>query len=217
MTEKREPSVQASLNDYILQEIDTYPDDGSLQQLPAGMWNSSMGTTRDIHYMGQIQWEGDPQRRSYCSGLVFEIYLAACRRYAVSQSGRPAFILSGVDLNNFDRFRRDFYGVFGNERTLVDALVTRGLGTEIEDIDAALPGDLIQIWTHGGMGHAAVFLRWDRDSHDRPTKLHFWSVQADGVGADSFEVGSEGVYRINESRTFIVRPSPPDLPSRGHD
>ncbi|MBN1477991.1 hypothetical protein JXA47_14645 [Candidatus Sumerlaeota bacterium] len=201
------------LNPYVLEQIEVYPEDGSYTYLPRDQVATSMGITRDIRYMGQLLWQGDAEKRAHCIGLMFEIYFGACEAYALQQCGEPTYTLPGVDLYNVRAFQRDFYGVGGNERTLVEALVSRGLGQEVSDPDLALPGDFIQMWAHSGFGHSAVFLGWVTDERGDRTGIRYWSVQRDGLGEDTVQLSENPQSPwINPERVFLVRAELPDLP-----
>jgi hypothetical protein len=205
-------SPASMLNPYVLEQIEDYPQDGSITYLPLELVPTSMGITRDIRYMGQLLWQGDDAMRAHCIGLMFEIYIGACEAYALQQHGEPTFTLPGVDLYNVRAFQRDFYGVGGNERTLVEALVSRDLGQEVSDPDLALPGDFIQMWAHSGWGHSAVFLGWVTDEQGDRTGIRYWSVQRDGLGEDTVPLTEdpESVW-INPERVFFVRATLPEL------
>ncbi|MBX3728306.1 MAG: hypothetical protein KF858_03905 [Candidatus Sumerlaeia bacterium] len=180
-----------------MQEIATYPLDGSYRMLPSSQWSTSMGTTRDIHYNGKLRFRGDTQRRSYCSGLIFEVYLAASERAL----GTPDFEFPNVPEQYFARFRRDFYGYDGQEETHVKALVDRKLGVRIDSLAEARPGDLLQFWRNNGTGHSVVFLEHEGD---RRPEIRYWSVQKGRLGIDREVIGSEPA-QIDAGRIFIVR------------
>jgi hypothetical protein len=114
------------LNRHVMAVVKRYPTDGTHRQMPESLINTSYGTTQDIHYMGRRVARGDSERRAYCVGLMFEVYMKACENAA----GR-SFRLDRVSATNFEMFRRDWYGVGGQKRTFVEALTSRGLGKEI--------------------------------------------------------------------------------------
>lgn len=206
------------LNPYILSQMETYRRSGPYSYMPLNIVPTSMGITRDIRYMGQLLWEGDEERRAHCIGLMFEVYLGACEAYALERRGRAEFTLPGVDLYNVRAFQRDFFGVGGNARVLVDALVSRGLGQEVADMDSALPGDLMQMWSHAGWGHSAVFLGWVTNGQGIRTGIRYWSVQRDGLGEDTVPLTADpqGVW-IDPSRVFLVRAALPQIPPSTED
>lgn len=207
------PSLGQTLNSQILRRMTQYPNDGSARQLPRDLFGISNGTTHDIRFMGDLLWEGDPEGRSYCSGLMFEVYLDACADCASEESGKPDFRLPGVDLNNIRQFQRDFYGANGDQKTMVAALVKHGLGVEIGDLDQAQPGDLVQLWINGGSwGHSAVFLGWDRDLQGNRTQVRVWSVQSGCISETRYDVSPGRVSAMDPSRVHIVRALRPALP-----
>lgn len=191
--------MPANLNPVLLEVAAEYPSDGSYGQLPRSEWDTSLGLSADLYYAGKLKYRGDPQKRSYCSGLMFEIYLEACKRSA----GDDEVILKSVPEGYFHHFRKDFYGVDGNEQTLVRAISDRGLGKRIRRLSNAKPGDLVQFWRNNGTGHAVLFL--DCAFRDRlPSEITYWSVQFGGVRIMKEKIGN-GEQDIDLSRIFIVR------------
>lgn len=189
----------ATLNAHILRVAASYPTDGTYKVLPASMRSTSFGTTKDIHYGGRRVITGDPERRSYCSGLMLEVYMQAC-----AEAAGPSFRLAGLDTNGFYAFRRDFYGYDGNRRTLVNALVSRGLAREIKGLELAQPGDMIQFWRHSGTGHSAVYIGHQLRA-DGTGDLEFWSVHSGlGISIKSEPIGT-GSGCIDKDQVFIAR------------
>lgn len=197
------------LNAYILETLRTYPTDGTHLAITGKEVKTSYGTTKDLYYQGKCVIKGDPQKRCYCIGLIFEVYLSACEKYAQRNSKGALYELPGVDLKNFNQFRRSFYGADGNCKTFVDALALRGLGKEINRLEEAQPGDLIQFWRHNGTGHAAIFLSYSRNQEGVINKIKFWSVHAgSGISEKEEEIGD---YKnsVDRNRIYIVRPYVP--------
>ncbi len=200
------------LNPYVMETISLYPVDGSYRQTPSELVKTTLGVTKDLYYLGDRVAKGDPERRSYCVGLIFEVYLTSCERYAAAHGGSGArFFLPGVDRQDFSGFRKEFYGVNGNEKTFVEALVRRGLGKEIQPVSAAQPGDFVQFWRNGGSGHAVVFLRLESDTKGNPARLHYWSIQKKtGISPSSERIGSD-FLAIDLDQVYIVRPFAPQV------
>lgn len=193
------------LNSAILEQIQEYSPRDEFAPLPSELVASTMGATQDIYYLGERRIVGDSHRRSYCIGLIFEVYMKACEKYA---GGANAYHLPTVTSDSFKQFRRDFYGVDGNKKTFVRTLSERGLGTEIT-VDEAMPGDLIQFWRSNGTGHAVVFKELEKDREGRPTALHYFSVQSMTGGiSDHVESFRKDIVLAS---TFVVRPHAPLL------
>src|SRR5690606_21679914 len=94
---------QATLNLYILTIIDKYPTDGTYKPLPSNLVATQMGVTKDIYYMNKKIITGDSEKRSYCIGLIFEVYLGACEEFADQMNAR-GYELPGIDINRIYEF-----------------------------------------------------------------------------------------------------------------
>jgi len=191
------------LNERILDVIESYPSDGSYQVMPKEMWNTHYGTTQDLYYQGKRIAKGDPQNRSYCTGIVFEAYWRALS----SGLGNHLYDLDGVSVDEMRELRRDFYGVNGDRRTLLNALASRGLGREITDLREAKPGDVVQFWRHSGSGHSAVLLSVNFDeSGEIPQSLTFWSAHSGKGLSEKTEIIGRAGPVINVEEIYLVRP-----------
>lgn len=200
------------LNKWILAVADTYTTGGEYKFLPPKEKKASRGVTRDLYYQGVRVAQGEPDRRCYCSGIVLETYMRACEEYAREHFGGTKYALHTVVAPEFTVFLKAFYGAGGGtRRTHVDALISRGLGEEIVDLDKAEPGDLVQIWSNNGTGHAAVFKGWERDDRGVRAAIRYWSVQAfQGIGEKQQKIG-EYENDVDPNRIWIVRPYAPLL------
>jgi len=183
-------------NDAILAVTREYPTDGSY-----GYWwpkdSSWEGTTRDIVYDGRRLATGDPQRRSYCCGLVFEVYMRACAD-ALSSRGLRAHDAHELRL----RFFGDSKVTRDRKRLVQDALVSMKLGVAVP-LEEARAGDFVQFWRVNGSGHQAVFLEWVRDS-GAIVAIKYWSSQkaTNGIGVNVERIGEQA---INRAEIFVVR------------
>lgn len=186
-----------SLNRFILEVQREYPIDGSFQYHwpKSGGWE---GATQDVVYDGRRLARGDPQRRSYCCGLTFEVYVRALLR---ASGGKP---VAGVTADDLHEARLRFFGdsKTGERRRLVQhALESMKLGRAV-DHDDARAGDFVQLWRASGSGHQAVFVNWlYRDG--KRAGLTYWSSQPSsrGIGYVS-ERFADGV---TEAEVFIGR------------
>ena len=198
----------ASFNDVVLDIIATYPTDGSYGYYwPSdGDW---LGTTRDIWYRDELVAEGDPEHRSYCVGLTWEVFMRAWERVDAETGGDGT--INGMSVADLDEFRTDWYirELYGNGNQ--DAVENYGIGERITDWDDVRPGDIVQFWRHSGSGHNVYFLDWETDSDGTIIGIHYWSTQSstDGIGTNSEYFGADG-SSIDPSRTYFARVWMPD-------
>jgi len=183
------------LNKEILSTIKLYKEGGTKQRKEAA--GANYGVTEDIFYQGRKVAAKGPASKAYCSGITFEVYMKAATIAAGSD-----FVLNGLSASNIERFRKDWYGVDGNRRTMVDALVSRNLGIEILDPNNAAPGDFVQFWWRDGFGHSVVFLGWIRDAKGQISGIRYWSAQGNGIGEAQDMVG--GVGRLIDAKQIYI-------------
>lgn len=194
--------ARGALNAFVLEAARAYPTDGR-----HGYWwpkgDPWRGTTKTLLYAGEPLCEGDAEGRCYCSGLTFEVFLAAWFRWA--REHRHPERVADFDLAGMRRFQDQWYGNDGDRRTLRTALVANGLGVDVAHADAE-PGDFVQLWRHDGSGHCAVFLRWERDAAGGITGIRYWSTQksTNGIGERSEAFGTDG-RAVKRDETWIVR------------
>jgi len=208
--DKEVKKVAGELNAYLLQQRGEYEGETHRFVLPKKT-PGSLGVTQDLFYQGRQVGEGDPQGRGYCIGLMLEVYLNACADYARENWGTAEYQLAHIDApGKFAAFRRDFYGVSGNRRTMVDALAKRNLGREIRSLDRAKPGDLLQIWRQGGSGHAVIYLAHKETPAGDPISVTYWSIQSStgGISTHTESFGDEGAD-LDPEQVYIVRAFPP--------
>lgn len=208
------PSTEQCLNAALLGQMPKYPANTPL--LSAREAETSVGTTRDVHYLGQTFWRADPGGRVSCLGLMFEALLGACEDWALTHGDGPLFHVGHVDAYGFRSFRRDFYqGISGGQggRSMVDALENWGAGVEVMDPDMARPGDLVQLSRNHGGSHAALFLGWEYDGQDRRVALHYWGAQRGRVG-EAVEFIGPRHDDLNANRIYIVRAFLPSFPQQ---
>lgn len=203
------PVRERPFQEIVLEVVREYPTDGSFAYWwpKEGSWE---GTTQDLVYEGRKLCSGDPQRRSYCCGLTYEVFFRAYERFCAERK-RPFRIgnLSGDDLHEL-RLRWFGDSKTGERRKLVQAaLVSMGLGTAVERFEDARPGDFVQFWRHSGSGHSAVFIDWVRDK-DKIAGLTYWSSQSStrGIGYRTESIGEREGIKADE--IFLVRAIPRD-------
>ena len=194
------------LNHYLLQAAmehagyTRYYFDGSEETL------STFGLVNDIHYLGRQRYSTTGQDEIYCIGFIFNLYMRAGELYAKEYFGEPHFRFPGLPGHEFADFQREFYGADGNRRTLVNALVSRGMAREIHSLEDARPGDLVQFWREGGLGHSAIFLDVTSEPWQQSSRLRFFSVHRTGIGIKEEMIGDPVIL---EDEIFIARPAVP--------
>lgn len=190
------------LNPYVLETMKTYPVDGSYGYYwpKEGGWE---GTTRDLVYDGRKLTDGDPERRSYCCGLTFEVYVRALLDAAEGP-------VEGVSGDTLHELRLRFFGDSkeGERRRLCQfGLESLGLGEAIQDLEQARAGDFVQFWRHKGSGHSVIFVNWVRRKGEI-AGMTYWSSQTStqGIGYQTEWIGSDGIDR---EQIYVARASWP--------
>ncbi|MBI3272981.1 MAG: hypothetical protein HYZ53_28590 [Planctomycetes bacterium] len=187
----------------VLSVVKAYPTDGTHGYYwPKG--ENWPGTTCDLDYLGVRVCEADPQKRCYCCGLTFEVFVQAWKSWC--EARRAEFRMPGLDAKDLLALRGDWFGSTGDtQRTLQHAIVSRGLGRAIGRPDDARPGDFVQLWRRNGTGHSVVFLEWKRDAQGRARALRYWSTQKSTKGIGEREEPLTGKDGIDPERVHIVR------------
>ncbi len=198
----------SSFNDLVMGYLDDYPTDGSY----AYWWPSGVewgGNPHDIYYMGELFSAGDPEQRSFCVGLTFEVFMRAFD--AVDRAWGGDGSLNGIDFDELYTFRTDWYvrDLYG--MGIVDAMDNYGIGQRVTDWAAVQPGDFVQFWRHSGSGHNVVFIDWLTDSDDEIVGFTYWSTQGstDGVGTNDEYFGASG-GAVDASHFYAGRVADPD-------
>jgi hypothetical protein len=193
------PDGPADLNDVVLKVLRSYPADGSCGYY----WPKNSpweGTTRDLFYRGQKVATGDPQRRSYCCGLTWEVFLIAHQELGHESIG-------ALTVDDIHELRRRWFGdstITRDRRRLVqDALVSLKLGRAVSSGEAR-PGDFVQFWRHNGSGHSAIFLEWVRED-GRIVGLKYWSSQGStkGIAENTERFGPP--KGVKEDEVYLAR------------
>ena len=153
------------------------------------------GVANDIFYQGEPFITKRPEHKPYCSGITLEVFVRAWQ----ATMGEKAAI-GDLDREGLERFRKAWYGVDGNRRTLVNAIANLNVdkagpvGQVIRNLDDWLPGDFVQFWRRPtkkypqGTGHSCILLGLGE-------RIEYWSAQGstDGIGLHS-ERRPEKIY-----------------------
>ena len=193
------------LNRKIQKTILTYNEKNG--PFPTEYWQGSkgLGTTQDIYYKGTLISKGNPDKSSYCIGLVFEVFMRAYDDLFFS-----SLKVGDGSQEDFKIFRKRFYGF--TKRTFVDALTQSGLGIEVKDFEQARPGDLLQFWrfpskgSKKGSGHSGIFQEWLRGQQNEIVGFTLFQVSngTDGIGIGKYYFGTQP-NNIDREKTYLVR------------
>ncbi|MDP2304748.1 MAG: hypothetical protein Q8P18_01815 [Pseudomonadota bacterium] len=190
--------VGLGLSDAVARVMDSYGDGadyGFYWPPDDGVW---WGTTRDLWYRGVLLSPGDPERRSHCVGLTWEVALTVL----TEQVGGPEHPINGLSVADMAAFRTDWFvrEVYGPGAA--DALAHFGLGQRV-GLGDVRRGDFVQMWTRAGAGHSGIFHEWVRDG-DAVLGVRYWSTHPalNGIGywADSFSM-----WGLDPDRLYAAR------------
>lgn len=165
------PSVMAMLATYPLGDAIPYARDPN---------QHTDGVSQMLEWQGEVV--AKPDEGVHCSGITFEVYVRALKE------GRGEESLSAERL-------RSLKDAWYNEGDLrggpVDALVERGLGEPIAELEALQPGDFVQFWRNNGNGHSAIFVEHTRWRSGALKGIVFWSAQSssEGIGYRRVSIG----------------------------
>lgn len=195
--------IESDFNAYVLGILAGYPTDGSYGYYwPSG--SDWAGTTRDIWYRETLVAEGDPQHRSYCSGITWETFMRAWAEVDLATGGDGT--LNGIAVDDLYDFRTDWYvrDLWGDGVGV--AVENYGIGEVVTDWADVRPGDYVQIWRHSGSGHTFVFIDWLTDGEGAIEGVRYWSTQGstDGIGYNEEYFGTSG-SDIDPSTFFVAR------------
>ncbi|MDC3379242.1 hypothetical protein OAX78_03065 [Planctomycetota bacterium] len=198
------PSADVALNPFVREVMAEYPIDGSFgYHWPReGSWE---GSTQALSWGGEALTSGDPQNRSYCCGLTFEIYVRALERAAGGQD------VPGVDRDRLHELRLRFFGDSeeGERRRLCQfGLESMGLGHAVTKLEDARAGDFVQFWRHSGSGHQVIFVNWVW-RRGEIVGITYWSSQTStrGIGYHTESINDEDVKR---DEIYVGRASLPE-------
>jgi hypothetical protein len=190
------------LNPLVVEVLRRYPTDGThtYHWPKTGGWK---GCTKDLEYAGELLCAGDPQKRAYCCGLTFEVFLDAWRLWC-QRNARP-WRIRDLDLARVRALQGQWFGSEADKSCMRTALCDNQLGVRITDLEDALPGDFVQLWRHDKSGHSVVFLAWLREGKTI-TGLRYWSTQdaTKGIGEREERFGTEG-RSLDRAQFWLVR------------
>lgn len=189
-TTAREPIPPAGeFRKHLLAVIASYPTNGSMGYWwPRGKGVRWGGTTRDLVYGKRLVARGDRKRRSYCSGLTFEVFYRAWKRWCASRD--IPFSIAGMSYVQVKDLQRRWYGANGDKRCSQGAIVSKQIGALVPHARLR-KGDFVQLWRRNRSGHSVVFIAWVRDGKGRRTGIRYWSTQP----------GTKGIgYRVEHFR-----------------
>ena len=178
--EEADQPISSDFNDLVVEILESYPTDGSYAYYwpQSGGW---LGNPHDIYYINQLYAEGDPQLRSYCVGLTFEVFMSAMTDMIGNSD------INGMSMSELDEFRIDWYVRELYGAGPADAVDNYGIGSLVSQWSDIQAGDFIQFWRNSGSGHNAIFIDWEYDINDNIIGFVYWSTQGstDGIGYNS--------------------------------
>jgi hypothetical protein len=182
--------LDPGLSDAVARVMGAYPRDGSYGFYwppDDGMW---WGTTRDLWYLGVLISPGDPEHRSHCVGLTWEVAMTVLSE-AVGGPDQP---INGLSVDDLATFRTDWFVREVGGAGAADALAHFGLGQRVVLGDVRR-GDFLQMWAVTGMGHSGIFDRWVRDADGNVLGVRYWSTHPalGGIGYTSEGFGPLGL------------------------
>lgn len=193
---------QKTFNDYVLQVVNTYPTDGSE---PYAWVNDPgyYGISRDIHYLGQQYIKADEKKRSYCSGITFQVFMEAYELYNTDRDRNG--IGDITNLEELEEFRCKWYGVGGDRRTIKHALESSGLGYQAADLSEVQAGDFVQLWRFNGSGHTVIFINWVKNTDGQIIGFHYWSSNSRLGPSYQTEYFGESGKLMNINETYFMK------------
>ncbi len=204
------------LNDYVLEVLRAYPDDGThTYHWPRGKGSKWRGCTKDLEYAGETLCAGDEKRRAYCCGLTFEVFLDAWRLWC-ERTKRP-WRIADMKLADVRKLQTQWFGSARDRTCIRTALVENDLGEEVEGLERARPGDFVQLWRTKGSGHSVVFLDWVRDRDESIIGLKYWSTQksTNGIGTRVEYFERDGKPGVTRKEFYLCRVGKGGAPKPG--
>jgi hypothetical protein len=163
-----DPTLPAGLSTEVAAVMDRYPIDGSYAYFwppDDGVW---WGTTRDVRYEGLLLSPADPDHRSHCVGLTWEVALEVLQ--AVAGAGP----INGMGLRDMLRLRGDWFVRELGDPGAAAAVEHAGVGVRVP-WDQLQRGDFLQLWWTETGGHSGIFDRYELEE-GRIVGLRYWST-----------------------------------------
>ena len=182
---KKQQIGSGSLNQYVLDIISTYTlEEGAYPYLLNNDFKNYNGVTEDIYYKGDLILKANPSgdRASNCTGISFEVFFKAMQKRN-KDLGISEDDFNGMTKDELFDMALTWFVAKGpkSESNLVVALEKYGLGTRINDLENARPGDFIDLSRENNSGHAVVFIDWIRENK-KIIGLKLWSSQGSTNG-----------------------------------
>ena len=185
------------LSDAVLAAIQEYPTDGSYSYWwpeNDGRW---WGTPEDLYYLDTLLSPGDPEHRSYCVGLTWQVMMGV----VAEELGGTDQPINGMDLAVMETFREEWFVRFVYGRGSSDAMQLAGIGGPVPRGEVR-PGDFVQFWRNNGSGHHVVFEAWIYAEDGAIRGFRYRSTQSptDGIGVNEELFGH---YESDVDETFF--------------
>jgi hypothetical protein len=189
--ERRTIEVGVGLSDAVQAIVATFPTDGSMGYYwppDDGVW---WGTPRDLSYLGTLVSPADPEGRSHCVGLTWDVAVTALE----AEAGGPDRPVNGWSLDQLADFRTDWFVRELLGPGAAEAVEHYGVGERVP-MRELQPGDFLQIWHSAHSGHSAIFEGWVYRGR-RIVGIRYWSTHpaTDGIGVREERFGVGGVSR----------------------
>jgi hypothetical protein len=164
------------------------------------VWESGSGAPRRIEFRGQTIVPAQP-KGTYCSGFTYSV---------VMQTAEERGLLAGKTVDEVRQFQKQWYGVPKEAQETQCALAVErlGVGRQVKDLEAAQPGDFVQLWRTNKSGHSVVLVTLVRED-DQVIGLRYRSSQkaTDGIGERTEYFadvpGRDG--KVDRARTYVAR------------
>lgn len=171
----------------------SFPDGGGYH------WKSgSTGVTEPVSFRGECLLEAT-EEGGFCCGYTFAVAVRVAEERG---------LLDGKSVEDLKRFLKDWYGAPGGDKTLVVLAVENlGIGRAVP-LEAAEPGDFVQLWRANGSGHSVIFLKWIKeDGLNVGFRYRSSQPATDGVGdrTEYFTDAAGMNGRVLREQTYACR------------
>ncbi len=174
-----------NLNQYVLDVVSTYSlEKGEYPYLLNNDFKNYNGVTEDIYYKDELILKANPagDRASNCTGISFEVFFKAMQKRN-KELGIPVDDFNGMSKDEVFDMALTWFVAKGSksESNLAVAIEKYGLGSRINNLEDARPGDFIDLSRENNSGHAVVFIDWLRKG-EKIIGLKLWSSQGSTNG-----------------------------------